>query len=41
MNRKPMATRNNDIDAMSYAAQLSAAGVVALVLLLWIAGGGA
>jgi hypothetical protein len=37
--KKPMATRNTDRDQMSYAAQLSAAGVVALILLLWIAGG--
>jgi hypothetical protein len=39
MNRKPMATKNTDRDQMSYAAQLSAAGVVALILMLWIAGG--
>jgi hypothetical protein len=39
MKRKPMATRNTDRDAMSQAAQLHAAGVVALILLLWIAVG--
>jgi hypothetical protein len=37
--KKPMATKNQDRDQMSYAAQLSAAAVVALILLLWIAGG--
>jgi hypothetical protein len=37
--KKPMATRNTDRDAMSQAAQLHAAAVVALILLLWIAGG--
>jgi hypothetical protein len=39
MNRKPMATRNTDRDAMSQAAQLHAAAVVALFIMLWIAGG--
>jgi hypothetical protein len=37
--KRPMATRNTDKDAMSYAAQLSAAGVVALIIMLWIAAG--
>jgi hypothetical protein len=43
MKRKPMATRNTetDRDAMSQAAQLHAAAVVAVILLLWIAGGAA
>jgi hypothetical protein len=37
--RKPMATKNLDRDAMSQAAQLHAAGVVALIIMLWIVGG--
>ena len=41
MKRKRMATRNTDRDAMSQAAQLHAAAVIAVILLLWIAGGAA
>ncbi len=39
--KKPMATKNQDRDAMSQAAQLHAAAVIAVILLLWIAGGAA
>ncbi len=39
MKRRPMATRNTD--AMRQAAQLHAAAVVALILMLWIVGGAA
>jgi hypothetical protein len=37
--KKPMATKNQDRDQMSQAAQLHAAAVVALFIMLWIAGG--
>lgn len=37
--KKPMATKNSDRDAMSQAAQLHAAAVVALIIMLWIVGG--